>query len=98
MRAVAILHALSLCGGRGRLLAYQVVVVAGLVCCAGCGSNTYPVEGKVVWADGSPITELAGGMVQFESEKLTPNVSARGTIQPDGTFRIGTHNPDDGAP
>jgi hypothetical protein len=99
MRAVAGLHALSRCGSRRQLLAYRALVVIGLVCCAGCGgSNTYPVRGKLVWPDGSPITELAGGSVQFESEKLTPNVSARGEIQEDGTFRLGTNKPDDGAP
>ena len=60
----------------------------------GCGSGIYPVEGKVVWKDGSPARELAGGQVIFDlPEKQT---SARGTIQADGTFRLSTH-PRDGA-
>jgi hypothetical protein len=61
----------------------------GWVCAlflSGCGSGLYPVEGQVVWKDGAPATELP--------EKQT---SARGSIQADGTFRLTTISPDDGA-
>ena len=36
------------------------------VLAAGCGRKNFPVEGQVVWPDGAPAKELAGGMVQFE--------------------------------
>lgn len=61
----------------------------------GCGTGVYPVEGKVVWADGSPATELAGSQVAFEQP--VANTTARGTINPDGSFRLTTNTPDDGA-
>lgn len=61
----------------------------------GCGSGIYPVEGKVVWKDGKPATELAGSSVIFDlPEKQT---GAIGIIQPDGSFRLTTAQPNDGA-
>ena len=64
---------------------------------SGCaGSGIYPVEGKVVWKDGTPATELAGSHVIFDNpEKRT---SSRGIIQANGTFGLTTRNADDGAP
>ena len=70
----------------------SVAILAMLLC--GCGSGLYPVEGKVVWKDGSPATELAGSIVTFEG----PETSSIGSIQPDATFQLTTHNPNDGAP
>ncbi len=62
---------------------------------AGCGGNIHPVEGEVVWKDGSPARELEGSHVVFDlPEKQT---SARGIIQADGTFRLTTTKPNDGA-
>ena len=66
-----------------------------LLATAGCGGGTYPVEGKLVWQDGSPATELAGSQVLFE--QVESNTSARGTVNGDATFRLTTHQPDDGA-
>jgi hypothetical protein len=70
----------------------------GWVCAlflSGCGSGLYPVEGQVVWKDGAPATELHRGFVIFDlPEKQT---SARGSIQADGSFRLTTISPDDGA-
>jgi hypothetical protein len=63
---------------------------------AGCGNKFYPVEGKVVWADGAPAKELEGSQVVFESAEL--KISARGTIGPDGGFTMTMINPDDGVP
>lgn len=60
----------------------------------GCGSGIYPVEGKVVWADGSPATELAGSQVVFEQP--VANTTARGTINADASFHLTTNTPDDG--
>ena len=61
----------------------------------GCGAKRYPVHGKVTYADGKPLTE---GMVVFESqgegqEKL---ITARGQIQADGSYELGTSRPGDG--
>jgi hypothetical protein len=72
------------------------VLAAGLTGLAGCGGEPakVPAEGKVVWADGSPAKELAGGVVQFEPPKN--GVGARGVIGPDGSFKIGTNKEADG--
>ncbi len=62
----------------------------------GCdrGVVVYPVKGKVVYADG---TAIPGGMIEFESVDHQPKVNARGRINPDGTFMMGTFAVDDGA-
>ena len=63
---------------------------------SGCaGDGIYPVEGQVVWKDGSPAKELAGSRVIFNlPEKQT---GANGIIQADGSFRLTTNKPNDGA-
>ena len=62
----------------------------------GCGSGLAPIEGKLVWKDGTPAKELAGSQVVFEqAEKKT---SSYGVIQADGSFRMTTVTPDDGVP
>jgi hypothetical protein len=71
-----------------------VAALVALLC--GCGSGTYPVEGRLVWKDGTPATELAGSNVIFDG--VDQKSSALGSIQPDGSFRLTTHNPNDGAP
>jgi hypothetical protein len=73
----------------GGLAATLLILLLG-----GCGSGIYPVEGQVVWKDGSSATELAGSNVIFEG----PETSAVGSIRPDATFRLTTNQPDDGAP
>lgn len=81
---------------RRRWLARTVVLVV-LVGVAGCGGrNTpHPVQGKVVFPDGTP---MKAGMVVFEPvEAQNPPVSARGHIQPDGSFHLSTFQPGDGA-
>ena len=69
---------------------------AGLVLLAGCGSDskleTYEVTGTVTFADGKP---LPGGIVTFRS--YDHKVSASGVIASDGTCRMGTYKPGDGA-
>jgi hypothetical protein len=61
----------------------------------GCGGKKlYPVEGKVVFPDGTPLT---GGWVEFEPVEGKANVSAKGQIQKDGTYRLGTNQEGDGA-
>ncbi len=61
----------------------------------GCGGQkTYPVQGRVVFKDGTP---MAGGMVVFEPVDPATRVSARGEIESDGTFFLSTFGKDDGA-
>lgn len=66
-----------------------------LIALAGCepsGLRTYPVNGTVTFADGQPVKF---GTVEFYSE--AHDLTARGKIQPDGTFQLGTFTADDGA-
>src|SRR5262245_38649427 len=76
---------------------WGVAVGLGLLALAGCNTaGHYPVHGKLVYADnGEPVKELAGFEVIFTSEKLRK--SARGTIQEDGSFQLGTVKENDGA-
>ena len=68
----------------------------GLLLLAGC-SGRQAVHGKLVYADNDqPVSELDGFDVTFTSEKL--GISARGAVQKDGTFQLGTENDKDGAP
>ena len=76
----------------------STVAVAVSVAVAGCDSGrpaTYPVEGKVVFPDGTPLT---GGMVEFEFVGGEGNpLNARGRIEEDGTFCLSTFEAGDGA-
>lgn len=69
-------------------------LVAAMAAASGCSDSgklkTYPVAGTVKYADGSPLTR---GTVHFEREKI----SARGAIQSDGRFVLGTYADADGA-
>jgi len=56
----------------------------------GCGQN-HSLKGKVTYKDGTPVT---AGIVNFESDKSL----SRGTIQPDGSYTVGTHKDKDGIP
>src|SRR5262245_62694231 len=80
-----------------------IVALAALILLLGfgCGGRkTYPVEGRVVWSDGTPAKELAGGMVSFDliTDEPKDKVNPHGDIQEDGSFRLQTFKPDDGAP
>lgn len=76
-----------------------LVVLAACAGLSGCGDaspRTYPVRGKVVFADGTPLS--TGGVVLSESASDgSAAVNARGAIAPDGTFELTTFNPGDGA-
>lgn len=63
---------------------------------AGCSKKTHPVEGLVVYQDGTPAKELAGWGITFEVKE--PKVSPSGTIAADGKFTVGTYQDNDGAP
>jgi hypothetical protein len=75
---------------------FLFLAAIGSIAATGCGSKTYPVEGKVVFSDGKAAAELAGGSVVFESHAT--RISAAGEIRPDGGFRLTTEKKDDGAP
>jgi hypothetical protein len=80
--------------GRGWLRVLGTTLI--LIAVAGCsGAKTQPVRGNVVFKDGTPAT---GGTVIFEPVDKNIQVSARGDIEPDGSFRLGTYTHDDGAP
>jgi hypothetical protein len=76
-----------------------MIICAGLALAggAGCGSDgTYPVSGQLVYEDNQqPVTELAGFSVTFTSQAL--GKSASGTVGGDGTFRLTSVRPNDGA-
>lgn len=75
--------------------AWVVAAGLGLLGLAGCSSGQHPVNGKLVYADNDePVKELAEQEVIFTSDKL--GKSARGTIQPDGSFQLGTVKENDG--
>jgi hypothetical protein len=65
------------------------VLVAG-----GCGPAHYPVTGRVVYEDGTPLPE---GSVVGETTVDGKKVMAQGDVRPDGTFTWGTGKPGDGA-
>ena len=76
----------------GLLLALSSVVIVSLV---GCGPGMHPVQGKVILADGKPA---AGSQVVFESDQAGKKTTARGDVQPDGSFELSTLKPGDGVP
>lgn len=70
-----------------------LLTLAALTGVAGCGAGRYPVTGRVVYDDGSPLPE---GSVVGESTDGGP-VMARGSVKSDGRFEWGTDRPGDGA-
>jgi len=66
-----------------------------LAVATGCSNGTYPVHGSIVYTDGSPAKELAGGAVELDS--LEQPISARGSIDEEGKFVISTFEAEDGA-
>ncbi len=85
-----------------RTLGWCVGILAALFTglLVGCSSDefkTYPVRGKVVFADGSP---LAVGKIYIETrdKKYGLGIGATGNIREDGIFEIRTYKPGDGAP
>jgi|YNPMSStandDraft_1061717.scaffolds.fasta_scaffold34552_2 hypothetical protein len=69
----------------------------------GCGGPTLcPVQGRIMYTDGTPAKELAGYTVTFESVDQAatadkPGISGWGEVKSDGTFQISTYRPGDGA-
>ncbi len=86
---------------RGRLVpgdvAYLIALsLAGLAGCGGPGpysGTLYPVKGRVLLADGSPLT---GGAVKFIPTR--GGLPASGKIEPDGTFSLNSKTREGAAP
>jgi hypothetical protein len=64
----------------------RLVVAVALLVVAGCGESRVPVQGRVVWTDGSPANELAGGLVQLQT--ADGMLGPRGVIGPDASFQL----------
>ena len=72
------------------------LALVGFFTLRGCDDGrvpTYPVSGRVVFADGTPVRL---GVVELES--VEHGTTSQGTIRQDGTFVLGTHTSNDGAP
>ena len=81
---------------RGVAANFVHLVTAGcLVLSTGCGSRFAPVHGKVTLPGGAPAS---GSLVVFESEGNGKTITARGEVQADGSYQLGTVEPGDGAP
>ena len=81
--------------GRVSGLAF-VALAAGLTGCgdgAGAAGPRYAVTGRVLLADGKPLT--TGRVTFVGKDGLIPPAS--GAIGPDGRFSLTTRDPDDGA-
>ena len=73
----------------------RVLVTATVGLFVGCADGrpaTYPVQGKVLFRDGTAVTS---GTVEFES--IEQRLNARGAIRSDGTFHLSTFAAGDGA-
>jgi len=72
------------------------VPLLALAITAGCGrSGLYPVKGKVIFPDGTPLT---AGTVEFGPVDKDAMLAPRGEIKVDGTFQASTYAEGDGAP
>ena len=67
-------------------------LTAGVVGCQDGRQATYPARGVVRFADGTPVRS---GTVEFRSESC--GSIARGTVDRDGSFILGTYETADGA-
>jgi hypothetical protein len=75
----------------GVVFAFYSAAFAG---CGGGGIDTYAVNGHVKFANGKP---LHGGIIEFQPVgEQKGKISARGQIQPDGSFQMSTFELHDG--
>ena len=69
------------------------LVLTVLMGCDAGRTPVYPVEGRVMISDGTP---LRGGIILFEAPDAQ-QTNARGYIGDDGAYRMTTFEPNDGA-
>lgn len=69
-------------------------VCLGLVGCGDKYPATYPVSGRVIFPNGTP---LPGGNIEFAPQEGPARTSARGMIESDGIFQLTTFRDGDGA-
>jgi hypothetical protein len=79
--------------GRG-ILVLAVLVTAG---CSSDPNKPYPVRGAIVFEDGQPAKELAGGSVTFAPIPEDGRMISSGGIAEDGTFVLSCKKEGDGA-
>jgi len=79
-------------------IAFLVLLVSLSLCTSGCTPSgqvkTYPVKGKVSF-EGKPM--VGGGAISLVPLVDQPGKTAGGTIQPDGSYVLGTYKQDDGS-
>lgn len=78
----------------------RVVLLLAVLATAGCTSDpykTYPVRGVIVFEDGQPARELAGGSVTFAPIPEEGRMISSGSIAPDATFVLSCKREGDGA-
>jgi hypothetical protein len=73
----------------------RAVLFICLFAACGCSGRikTYPVSGKVKFADGQPVSV---GIVELHSAEH--QLTAHGKVGPNGEFKLGTYRLEDGAP
>ena len=76
-------------------LTWIVWFVIAFPSCSGGRPATYPVVGKVTFPDGSPIGVT--GWVEFRPLDAESKLGARGQMERDGSFKLGTFAEADGA-
>ncbi|MFN4905377.1 MAG: hypothetical protein ACK5GJ_02720 [Planctomycetota bacterium] len=69
-----------------------IMAVSMLVGCNSGRLKTYPLEGQVVFEDGSPVK-----VGTVETKAVGKSVQATGQIATDGSFTLSTYRPNDGA-
>jgi hypothetical protein len=85
--------------GRTGLPLAAVLFALSLAGCRGHSVPLYPVQGMVVWSDGTPPRELVGGTVSLRpAENVEVKASPNGQIQSDGSFTLRTPGFGEGAP
>jgi hypothetical protein len=76
---------------------YSSLAVIGVVVVAlsGCGNPKYPVTGKVLFKDGTPLPP--GGMIFFSPADPANHTAARAYLEEDGSFTLSTDSEGDGS-
>lgn len=78
---------------------WSAAALLSLVAVCGCGGSSdqvevFPVKGVVTF-NGKPM--IGGGSISFVPTGGQKGKSAAGTIEPDGTYTLGTYAEDDGS-